>query len=94
MKGAEVSRIDAARQVNEAIRSLLARKGSPVVVALDGGSGAGKSTLAHSVRETFGGVIVPLDDFFSAQIPDHQWEAFTEGHRNQPGRNPYTRESR
>lgn len=65
------------RQVNEAIRSLVAGQASPIVVALDGGSGAGKSTLASSIQSQFDVALVPLDDFFSASIPDSRWDEFT-----------------
>jgi len=59
------------------IQSLLAGKQHPVVVALDGGSGAGKSTLAAIIKDELDISLIPLDDFFSANIPDHQWDEFT-----------------
>jgi uridine kinase len=69
--------IRASGHVIEAVRSLLARKRSPIAVALDGASGAGKSTLASAVQRQVDAVLVPLDDFFSAKIPDSQWDEFT-----------------
>lgn len=60
-----------------AIRRLLSNRQAPVVVALDGGSGAGKSTLASLIKEQLDTALIPLDDFFSAHIPDDQWDGFT-----------------
>ncbi len=48
---------------------------APVLIALDGGSGAGKSTLAAMVEREIDAVVVPLDDFFAAHIPDWEWDA-------------------
>ena len=59
------------------IRNLSARKGSPVVIAFDGGSGAGKSTIASMIAKDTDAALIPLDDFFSANIPDSQWDEFT-----------------
>jgi para-aminobenzoate synthetase len=66
-----------ARKIAAQIRDLLARKGPPVVVALDGGSGAGKSTIAAMIAKGTDAALIPLDDFFSADIPDSQWDEFT-----------------
>jgi uridine kinase len=55
------------------IRKLLSEGNEPVVVAIDGGSGAGKSTLAALVQEEVAAVIIPLDDFYAAYIPDVRW---------------------
>jgi ABC-type branched-subunit amino acid transport system ATPase component len=41
--------IRASGYVIEAVKSLQARKRSPIVVTLDGANGAGKSTLASAV---------------------------------------------
>jgi len=60
-----------------AIERTLSRKGAPVVVALDGGSGAGKSTLAAWIEGAFDTASIPLDDFFAADVPDREWDAFT-----------------
>jgi uridine kinase len=45
-----------------------------LLVALDGGSGAGKSTLAARLEQEIAAVVVPLDDFFAAHIPDWEWD--------------------
>ena len=52
---------------------------APICVALDGASGAGKSTLAACVADVFASALalIPLDDFFSATIPDSAWDTFT-----------------
>jgi para-aminobenzoate synthetase len=48
---------------------------APLLVALDGGSGAGKSTLAALLTEHLHVAWIPLDDFFSAHVPDAGWDA-------------------
>lgn len=53
----------------------IAKKKVPIVVALDGGSGAGKSTLASMIEKRLNSVVVQSDDFFSAHIPDWEWDA-------------------
>lgn len=68
---------EARRPIVEKIRSLLADKGSAIVVALDGGSGAGKSTLASMIEQELDTALIPLDDFFAANIPDSEWDEFT-----------------
>lgn len=68
---------EARRTIVEKIRSLLAEKGSAIVVALDGGSGAGKSTLASMIEQELDTALISLDDFFSANIPDSRWDDFT-----------------
>jgi len=68
---------DALKTIINQIHSLLAEKGRPIVVALDGGSGAGKSTLASMIEQELDTVLIPLDDFFSANIPDSKWDEFT-----------------
>jgi len=40
-------------------------------------SGAGKSTLAALIEDEIDAALIPLDDFFSADIPDSQWDQFT-----------------
>lgn len=57
------------------IHRLVAVRRAPILVALDGGSGAGKSTLASLLARETHAVLVPLDDFFAAAIPDAQWDA-------------------
>lgn len=59
------------------IQCLLLRQVGSIVVALDGGSGAGKSTLASLIENELDTALIPLDDFFSAHIPDNQWDQFT-----------------
>jgi uridine kinase len=54
---------------------------APVLVALDGGSGAGKSTLAAMLGREIDAVVVPLDDFFAAHIPDWEWDARSSAER-------------
>jgi para-aminobenzoate synthetase len=49
----------------------------PLIMAIDGGSGSGKTTIAKEIAMAFNAVIIPLDDFFSANIPDSQWDDFT-----------------
>ena len=65
------------RAVVAEIERRLAQHSSPLVVALDGGSGAGKSTLAALVAKAFDTALIPLDDFYRADIPDVQWDRFT-----------------
>ncbi|HEU0292294.1 MAG TPA: hypothetical protein VFR47_06140 [Anaerolineales bacterium] len=65
-----------ARKIVVQIRGLLVRKGPPIVIALDGGSGAGKSTIASIIARKLHTALIPLDDFFSANIPDSQWDEF------------------
>lgn len=65
------------REVVAEIRKLLSCHNRPVVVAVDGGSGAGKSTLASLIQSQLDTALIPLDDFFSADIPDQAWDRFT-----------------
>ncbi len=67
-------------EIITAIQNLLAQK-SPIVVALDGGSGAGKSTLSALIEGEYEIALIPLDDFFSADIPDRQWDKFSVGEK-------------
>jgi uridine kinase len=68
---------DACSKVLLAIQRLLASRQGPVVVALDGGSGAGKSTLASLIASKVETAVIPVDDFFSAHIPENQWDVFS-----------------
>ena len=68
---------DTRKTIVKRISNLLAEKGRPIVVALDGGSGAGKSTLAAMIEKELDTALIPLDDFFSANIADHKWDEFT-----------------
>lgn len=67
----------ALKEIIARITSLLKGEQAPIVVALDGGSGAGKSTLASLIENEFDAALIPLDDFFAADIPDNQWDHFT-----------------
>jgi para-aminobenzoate synthetase len=49
----------------------------PLIMAIDGGSGSRKTTIAKEIADTLNSVIIPLDDFFSANIPDSKWDYFT-----------------
>ena len=60
-------------QVNQKLTELR----RPTVLALDGASGAGKSTVAALLAERLEAAPIPLDDFFSADIPDYQWDDLT-----------------
>ena len=77
MKDSNKELLAAGRQIVELLRDLLSRKQGPLVVALDGGSGAGKSTLASIIHNELDVALIPLDDFFSASIPDSAWDTFT-----------------
>lgn len=59
------------------IQRFKSTQSGPIVLALDGGSGAGKSTLAATIANEFDTALIQLDDFFSADIPDGQWDVFT-----------------
>lgn len=50
---------------------------TPICVALDGASGTGKSTLANAIARKLDLALIPLDDFFAADIPDSAWDTFT-----------------
>ena len=65
------------KEIIATIKRLLSRQQGPLVVALDGGSGAGKSTLAAVIAQEIEVALIPLDDFFAADIPDAQWDRFT-----------------
>lgn len=72
---------DAVGRVSTSVGGLLATYHRPVLVAVDGASGAGKSTLAPRLAQELAAVIVPLDDFFSGQIPDLAWDQMSAGQR-------------
>jgi uridine kinase len=65
---------EASAKIVAAINRILTHH-SPILVALDGGSGAGKSTLASLLANEVDSVVVQLDDFFSANIPDWEWDS-------------------
>ncbi|AZA89262.1 Uridine kinase [Chryseobacterium nakagawai] len=67
-------------QINKAANEILYLSNKlqrPIVISIDGGSGAGKSTIAKQLCIKLQAVIIPLDDFFSAHIPDHKWDEFS-----------------
>lgn len=64
-------------EIISAIQRLKSDHSGPVVVALDGGSGAGKSTLASLLKQETAAVVIPVDDFFAANIPDPHWDDFS-----------------
>jgi uridine kinase len=66
---------EASQKILIEIERLAKNRPAPILVALDGGSGAGKSTLAGILAQETDAVVVPLDDFFAAHIPDREWEA-------------------
>jgi uridine kinase len=69
--------VAASREIAGEIHRRLAEQARPIVVALDGGSGAGKSSLASLIADELDIALIPLDDFYSAEIPDPQWDAFS-----------------
>jgi uridine kinase len=77
MNDASEALIASGSEVITEIQRLLSSQEGPIVVTLDGGSGAGKSTLASLIENEFDIALIPLDDFFSADIPDSQWDQFT-----------------
>jgi uridine kinase len=62
-------------RVISAVRRRQNGRHAHIVVALDGPSGSGKSTLARAIAEEIAAVVVPVDDFFAAHIPDAGWDA-------------------
>jgi len=68
---------DAAQTILVEIARRTDHRQAPLLIALDGSSGAGKSTVAAMLGQNIHAVVVPLDDFFAARIPDWQWEAFS-----------------
>jgi uridine kinase len=70
-----ISLSQACRQILRAIHARHPSLPAPLLVALDGGSGAGKSTLAAMLVEELDAAWIPLDDFYSAHIPEIEWDA-------------------
>lgn len=66
-----------AKHVIDTIQQRLSTLERPIVVAIDGGSGAGKSSLAAIIQTQLEAALIPIDDFFSAHIPEQQWYAFS-----------------
>ncbi|MEM7032700.1 MAG: hypothetical protein AAF629_24315 [Chloroflexota bacterium] len=59
------------------IQPRIAVQKTPFLVALDGGSGSGKSTIATMLSSELNAALVQSDDFFAANIPDHEWDERT-----------------
>ena len=68
-------------QIVAAASRIVPQRRAPLVVAHDGASGAGKSTLARPLAERLNAAVVPLDDFFAAEIPNAQWDAWSPSER-------------
>jgi uridine kinase len=69
--------LDASTKIIGEILRLQSIRESPIVVALDGGSGAGKSTLVSLIANELDTALIQMDDFFTADIPDNQWDVFS-----------------
>lgn len=67
--------------LQQIVRELMAKRGAPIVVALDGPSGGGKSTVANELAALLPATVVPGDDFFAAQISRAGWERRTDMER-------------
>jgi len=68
---------NACLQIVTTVNRILQTRPSPILIALDGGSGSGKSTLASILEQKMDCVVVQLDDFFAANIPDWEWDTFS-----------------
>lgn len=64
-------------QLADVVDEILGSRQRPTVIVLDGGSGAGKSTVASWLAQRLDAAVIPLDDFFSADIPDFLWDEFS-----------------
>lgn len=69
--------ISAREKIVGEVRRLLATRTAPMLVAFDGPSGSGKSTLAQMVAVELSAAIVQGDYFFTADIPDVDWDSLT-----------------
>ena len=67
------------------IKQVMAHHSPPILIALDGGSGSGKSTLALMLQGVLGAALVQSDDFFAAQIPEAEWDAYSIEQRARDG---------
>jgi uridine kinase len=54
-----------------------AQKKTPLVIAVDGGSGAGKSIFVKLLAIKTKAAVIPLDDFYSADIPNTKWSEYS-----------------
>lgn len=52
-------------------------KQTPYIVAIDGGSGSGKSTIGAHLALAIAAALIPFDDFYSAHVPDEDWDRRT-----------------
>lgn len=64
-------------QITTEIILTAAQKKSPAVIAVDGGSGSGKSTFVQQLAKQIKAVVISLDDFYSADIPNNKWDEYT-----------------
>jgi uridine kinase len=69
--------VDVYSKVLVAVQGLSANLSRPVVVAVDGGSGSGKSTLVALIAKEIEAAVVPVDDFYAADIPEPHWDTFS-----------------
>ncbi|HSI87020.1 MAG: NUDIX domain-containing protein [Candidatus Methylacidiphilales bacterium] len=53
--------------------SMYQKLGRPIIVAIDGGSGSGKSSYSVLLQDHAAVVGIPLDDFYTTQIAEHEW---------------------
>ena len=67
----------ACRTIVAEVKRRLTIQAPPLLVALDGGSGSGKSTLGWLLKDALDAALVQSDDFFSAHIPDGEWDVRT-----------------
>jgi para-aminobenzoate synthetase len=69
--------LDSIHTLIEILENKAAKNEAPLIIALDGKSGSGKSTIADALHRHLDSAKLPLDDFFSATIPDREWDAFS-----------------
>jgi len=74
---------DAAQTILAEIARRTDHRRAPLLIALDSGSGAGKSTLATLLERQMDAVVMTLDDFFAAHIPDWEWDTRSVAQRAQ-----------
>ncbi|MBC7841632.1 MAG: (d)CMP kinase [Gemmatimonadaceae bacterium] len=63
------------------VRGIAPTRPAPLIVAIDGPSGAGKSSLAPLVAARLSASVIPLDDFFSGEIPGARWDTWSPAER-------------
>jgi uridine kinase len=69
--------IKASNEISPIVRKLQSDLQRPMVAAIDGGSGAGKSTLSSLLTEQLDAALIPMDDFYAADIPNMLWDSFS-----------------